>query len=74
MNFKQAKQKKERGFSVNELIDELVEQRETFSELMVIAVEPTGEVSLSYSIDDDAKAIGILEVLKQDFIDGIMER
>lgn len=73
MDFKEKKQTKERGCSVNELIDELVEVKESVEELMIVTIDADGGINLSYSLEDDAKAIGMLEVIKQSVIDGIMD-
>ncbi|MFL2104140.1 hypothetical protein [Mycobacteroides abscessus] len=71
MDFKQAKQKKERGYSVNELVDELVETKDTYEQVIIVAINKDKEVDISFSTEETSSVIGLLEVVKSILVDEI---
>lgn len=73
MDFKEAKQKKERGNSVNELIDELNETKQKYSEIIILGITPDKEIDISFSTDDTSSVIGLLEVTKSILVDEIRD-
>jgi len=72
MDFKQAKQKKERGFSVDEALEEINKEKDKYEDIIIIGVTKDKEIEFSYSTDNNGAAIGYLEVVKQHFIDEII--
>lgn len=71
MEFKEAKQKKERGYTVKEAIQEITDNQSDYHDVIVIGVTKDGDIDTAYSVDNTATAIGYLEVVKQDFLDEI---
>ena len=71
MDFKEAKQKKERGYSVNELVDELVETKDSYEQVIIIAINEDKEVDISFSTEETSSVIGLLEVVKAILVDEI---
>lgn len=71
MDFREAKQKKERGYSVNELVDELVETKDKYEQVIVIAINENREVDISFSTEETSSVIGLLEVVKSILVDEI---
>ena len=71
MDFKEAKQKKERGCSVNELVDELVETKDSYEQVIIIAINEDKEVDISFSTEETSSVIGLLEVVKSILVDEI---
>lgn len=73
MDFKQAKEKKERGLSVNEAFEEMDQEKQKYKDVVIIGLTTDDQIEFSFSVGNDATAIGVLEVVKQYFIDGINE-
>jgi len=71
MDFKQAKEKKERGLSVAESFGEMNENKEEYKDIIMIGVKTTGQLDFSFSVDNNATALGLLEILKKYFLDEI---
>lgn len=71
MDFVEAKQKKERGLSVNEALEEMNKDKDKYEDVIIIGLNKDREIEFSYSTDNTASAIGYLEVVKQHFIDEI---
>lgn len=71
LDFKEAKQKKERGCSVNELVDELVETKDSYEQVIIIAINEDKEVDISFSTEETSSVIGLLEVVKSILVDEI---
>lgn len=73
MDFREAKQKKERGCSVNELVDELVETKDKYEQVIIIAINEDREVDISFSTEETSSVIGLLEVVKAILVDEIRD-
>lgn len=73
MDFREAKQKKERGYSVNELVDELVETKDKYEQVIIIAINEHREVDISFSTEETSSVIGLLEVVKAILVDEIRD-
>ena len=73
MDFREAKQKKERGYSVNELVDELVETKDKYEQVIIIAINEDREVDISFSTEETSSVIGLLEVVKAILVDEIRD-
>lgn len=71
MDFKQAKQKKERGISIDEVLSEIIREKDEYEDIIIIAVTKDKDIEFSYSVDNNGTAVGYLEVVKQHFIDEI---
>lgn len=71
MEYIEAKQKKERGSSVNELVKELNETKQDYNEVIIIGITSDKEVDISFSTDDTSSIIGLLEVTKSILVDEI---
>ena len=71
MDFKEAKQKKERGTSVEESILEILQEKDKYEDVIIVGVTKENEIEFSYSVENNGTAIGYLEVVKQHFIDEI---
>lgn len=69
MKFNEAKQKKERGLSVKEAIEEINEKQNDYKDVLIVAVTEDKAIDISYSVDDTVKAIGFLEIVKQSMLD-----
>lgn len=73
MDFIQAKQKKERGYSVGEVVNDLIEKQSEYRGLIVIGVSDDNGIDIAYSNDSDAELIGLCEVAKSTLTDAIRE-
>lgn len=73
MDLKDAREKKERGYTVKDVADGFMENHEGYSQAISVGITEDGSIDLYYSIDDDLRAIGVLDILKQKLIDGILE-
>lgn len=71
MNFMQAKQRKERGASVSDLAEELYNDKEKYSDVVIVALTHDKEIEISYSSDEATRVIGMLEVAKDVVVDEI---
>lgn len=71
MEFKEAKQKKERGISVKDAIDEIGKNQQDYEDVLIVAIADDGAIDISYSVNNTAKAIGFLEILKQSMLEEI---
>ena len=72
MDFKQARQKKERGTSVRELAEQLQAQQNDYVDVIVLGVKEDGDFDIGFSTDHNAKAIGYLEMAKEEIIYDLM--
>lgn len=72
VDFKQAKQKKQRGVSVEELTNQLQEQHFDYVDLVVLGVKENGGLDIGYSTDNNAAAIGYLEIAKEEVLSELM--
>lgn len=61
------RQEKERGVSVDTIIQELSESN--FSQLAVVGIDEKEELVMAYSLDNRLGLIGMLEALKTKLID-----
>ena len=71
MDFREAKQKRERGYSVNELVAELVEEKDEYEQVIIVAINSDNEVDISFSTEETSSVIGLLEVVKSILVDEI---
>ena len=70
---KQHKQKKERGVSVQQVIDGLQENVGYIDSIVVALSYDDNTVVSAYSGDNDAELIGNLEIVKAELIDGMKQ-
>lgn len=70
INFRDKKQKEERGVTVNELIDSVVERKP--DNIIVISWNNREETYIGWSSNSDYEIISRLEIAKQNAIDSIM--
>lgn len=73
MNFIQAKQRKERGFSVDDVAKHFGENKNRYTDVVIVALIDGKHVEAVYSTDNDAKLLGIMEVAKSMIIDEIRD-
>lgn len=73
MDFREAKQKRERGYSVNELVAELVEEKDEYEQVIIVAINSDNEVDISFSTEETSSVIGLLEVVKAILVDEIRD-
>lgn len=73
LDFKEAKQKRERGYSVNELVEELNETKQNYDEIIILGITSNKEVDISFSTDNTSSVIGLLEVTKSILVDEIRD-
>ncbi|WP_203334347.1 hypothetical protein [Planococcus beigongshangi] len=74
MNFVDAKQRKERGFSVKQAVADLNSKADDYETIIIIGKTRDGGLDFGFSGDNDAELIGQLEVLKAVLVEGIQER
>lgn len=73
MDFKDAKQRKERGYSVKQAVADLNESADSYETIIIIGKTSDNELEFGYSGGNDAELIGQLEVLKAVLIERIQE-
>lgn len=74
MDFIEKKQKKERGYSVKDVLKDANKSQGDYEDAVFIGITSEGGLDFGYSVESDAKLIGILEVLKAELIDNIREQ
>lgn len=73
MDFKQAKQKKERGFSVVDIANSLLKESEFIEEVFLVVRDKDRQTDVAYSTDDMTNLLGSIELGKQIYIEQIYE-
>ncbi len=73
MDFIQAKQKKERGYSVSDAVNDLIAKQHEYRGIVIIGVNDDNAIDVAYSNDNDAELIGLCEVAKSILTDQIRE-
>lgn len=73
MNIKQYKQRKERGCSVSDLAEELKENADNYESIVIIGLTNDKGIDISFSSDNGAESIGLLEVAKSILVDEIRD-
>lgn len=68
MDFNEAKQKKERGVSVKDVIKQALEEADNIETIVLVACLKNGDVETAYSWESSLEAIGMLEVGKTDIL------
>lgn len=66
-NFISAKQKKDRGMSVDEAIK--LSLKNEFTDVVIIGMRDNGEVETIVSTDNDGMMVGLMEISKVSLID-----
>ncbi|PZL71724.1 hypothetical protein CI088_12050 [Enterococcus plantarum] len=69
MNLSAARQEKERGVSVEAIVEDL--QTVELEQIAVVGINKNDELVIGYSLDNRLEQIGILDALKSKLIDGI---
>ncbi|MBO0423850.1 hypothetical protein BCR22_07345 [Enterococcus plantarum] len=69
MNLSAARQEKERGVSVEAIVEDL--QTVELEQIAVVGINKNDELVIGYSLDNRLELIGILDALKSKLIDGI---
>lgn len=64
MDFIQAKQKKERGYSVSDAVNDLCKKQREYRGIIIIGINNDNGIDVAYSNDSDAELIGLCEVAK----------
>lgn len=73
MNFIDAKQRKERGYSVKQAVADLTSKADEYETIIIIGKTHDGGLDFGYSGGNDAELIGQLEVLKAVLVERIQE-
>lgn len=73
MDFKQAKQKKERGFSVVDIANSLLKEAEFIEDVFLVVRDREGQTDIAYSTDDMTNLLGSIELGKQAYIEQMYE-
>lgn len=71
MDFAEAKQKKERGYTVKEMLESALGGVDEIETIVISTMSKDGFVSTSYSWDNAANAVGMVEISKAQILDGI---
>lgn len=66
INFEDAKQKKERGVSVKELLENRLKQTDEFESIVIVGKHKDGTIYTGYSWDNSLEALGMLDIAKID--------
>ncbi|HJA89553.1 MAG TPA: hypothetical protein H9948_02070 [Candidatus Jeotgalibaca merdavium] len=71
MEFMEIKRKKERGLSNEEFMDNCKEQFKDAENIVVVGMQPNGDISTYYTQQSSIAVIGMTEVAKAQLIKGI---
>ena len=71
MDLKSFKEKKQRGLSVKDALEEVNNYAE-IEEVVIVAIGKHGAIDISYSCDDNARLIGYLDIAKSAVTDSIL--
>lgn len=69
MNLKQAREKKERGMTVQEAIEYAASHESQIKSVCVSFLKNNGEIETAYSTDNATELIGVIEQTKHMIID-----
>ena len=72
INFKEKQERRDRGISVNDIVDYINKKKNNIDSIIVLATHKDGEIQASYSLDNDVEAIGILEIAKTELLHGML--
>jgi len=73
LDFKQAKEKKERGVSVVEIINELSEDKDKYRDIVVLTVKPDNSFDVGFSLNNDAEVVGLWKTMNSWVFAGFAE-
>lgn len=73
MKLKDYKQRKERGYSVKDAVEELDKCADDYESIIIIGINNNKAIDVSFSGDSDAELIGLLEVAKSILVDQIRD-
>lgn len=71
IDLNEARQRLERGASVEGVLKDAYERHKEFEDIIVIGVTKEKMIEFGYSVDNGTKTIGVLEFVKNDFIEQI---
>ena len=72
MDFAEAKQHKERGMSVKDVLEKALNQSSETESIVVVSKMKNSDVQTSFSWESSLEALGMLEIGKSDIV-GYME-
>lgn len=68
MDFLEAKQHKERGMSVKDVLEDALKESTETESIVIVQKMKNGDIPTSFSWESSLEAIGMLEVAKADVI------
>ncbi|MGF2112686.1 hypothetical protein ACQUEU_00670 [Enterococcus casseliflavus] len=69
MDFNEAKQKKERGMTVRETLENALKVSSETESIVIVRKMKNGDVPTSFSWEGSLEALGMLEVAKADIVE-----
>ena len=72
MDFAEAKQHKERGMSVKDVLENALKESSETESIVIVRKMKNGDVPTSFSWESSLEALGMLEIAKSDIV-GYME-
>lgn len=73
MDIKSYKQKKERGVSVEDVIQSFSGKHGDYDSIIIVAKCSDGNIDIAYSTANDAELVGLLEVAKSELVECIRD-
>lgn len=71
MDIKDYKQRKERGYSVQQAVDDVARNASKYEAVAIVAVDKNNAIDLNYTCDSNVELVGLLELTQQTIIEQI---